>query len=505
MLNTKNMPFLSMISQSIAAVSLIFFYFSCPQVSYAGIPEPGMIIYGKVFDDSGVLVTSGELVWSFTPMAGGDIITIEAQLEEIDVEGGPFSYRVQVPFESAVSGSPVSGNCIPLSSAGADYSWTARVTGTNIEKSDLITISLDDRGSFMDVRIGDPGFVDEDGDGIDDAWEQAIVDADPNDSINTVYDVLHGDDFDNDGELNGTEYNNLTDPTDAMSTFDSDNAYTSFHFEIFRGADQTGPGIFNEFFWGAQLICLPRTGETFDSGILSKPLGSNGSNPVVILAEADGNEAQSIEENYISFSHLITDYLAGEYRVDLIADNGGAEPYHLRFKITVPEYDSTDFPAYITIEDPLPDQTEVLLEPLFEFDADTWDYIQILKDTMDEVYFYVQDGNGSPLDTHQLPGLILDYKTAYFLRLNTNDWGNTWLGTMTELMFTTIGQDCPCDIDTDGDVDGFDLSVFSASYGFSAGDPEFNLDADFDMDGSVDLDDMMEFRLDFGKTGCETP
>ncbi|RLC24279.1 MAG: hypothetical protein DRH93_04975 [Deltaproteobacteria bacterium] len=109
------------------------------------------------------------------------------------------------------------------------------------------------------------------------------------------------------------------------------------------------------------------------------------------------------------------------------------------------------------------------------------------------------------MDTHQLPGLILDYKTAYFLRLNTNDWGNTWLGSMTELMFMTIGQDCSCDIDTDGDVDGFDLSVFSASYGFSAGDPEFNFDADFDMDGSVDLDDIMEFRLDFGKTGCETP
>ena len=54
--------------------------------------------------------------------------------------------------------------------------------------------------------------------------------------------------------------------------------------------------------------------------------------------------------------------------------------------------------------------------------------------------------------------------------------------------------------------DGFDLSVFSASYGYSLGDPEYNFDADFDADGSVDIDDMIDFfRLDFGETGCETP
>lgn len=53
---------------------------------------------------------------------------------------------------------------------------------------------------------------DSDLDGMDDDWEQQIVDAILDDGINSVFDVLPGDDFDGDGVSNGDEYTLNRDP-----------------------------------------------------------------------------------------------------------------------------------------------------------------------------------------------------------------------------------------------------------------------------------------------------
>lgn len=60
------------------------------------------------------------------------------------------------------------------------------------------------------LEVGD----DADLDGLPDAFEQAIIDADSEDAINSVADVLPGDDFDNDGSTNADEYADGTDPVD---------------------------------------------------------------------------------------------------------------------------------------------------------------------------------------------------------------------------------------------------------------------------------------------------
>jgi hypothetical protein len=56
-----------------------------------------------------------------------------------------------------------------------------------------------------------------DGDGLPDAWEYAIVDADAGDSIRTLGDVHPNDDFDHDGATNDEESVAGTDPTDPAS------------------------------------------------------------------------------------------------------------------------------------------------------------------------------------------------------------------------------------------------------------------------------------------------
>jgi len=57
------------------------------------------------------------------------------------------------------------------------------------------------------------GVQDIDGDGMGDVWEQAIVNANPEDSIASIADVLPNDDFDGDGKTNFQEWQEGTDPT----------------------------------------------------------------------------------------------------------------------------------------------------------------------------------------------------------------------------------------------------------------------------------------------------
>ena len=65
--------------------------------------------------------------------------------------------------------------------------------------------------------------LDADEDGLPDCWEQQIIDDDPFDDIETIEDVLPGDDYDEDGMSNGDEYQSGTDPTDPNSVFELTN------------------------------------------------------------------------------------------------------------------------------------------------------------------------------------------------------------------------------------------------------------------------------------------
>jgi len=199
---------------SIAALVALFI-FDGPVV--AGIPEPGMILYGKVLDHKGELVTTGELTWIYTAAGGANPVTVTTQLREIEGPGGPFSYRVLIPFEREVPGYPASANTIPVSTTPVPYTRFALIPGTNISMSDVVSLSKTARGTVERVTLSAGSLDDADGDGLPDALEQKIIDADPNDNFKTFQDVEPGGDFDGDGESNWTEYSNNTDPANPMS------------------------------------------------------------------------------------------------------------------------------------------------------------------------------------------------------------------------------------------------------------------------------------------------
>jgi hypothetical protein len=61
---------------------------------------------------------------------------------------------------------------------------------------------------------------------------------------------------------------------------------------------------------------------------------------------------------------------------------------------------------------------------------------------------------------------------------------------------------CPGDFDTDGDVDGGDLSTFAADFGRTDCVAGPSCPGDFDTDGDVDGGDLAIFGADFGRTDC---
>jgi hypothetical protein len=61
-------------------------------------------------------------------------------------------------------------------------------------------------------------------------------------------------------------------------------------------------------------------------------------------------------------------------------------------------------------------------------------------------------------------------------------------------------EPCEGDFDSDGDVDGSDLSVFAA--GFGRTDCSGDCEGDFDTDNDVYGSDLSVFTADFGRIDC---
>jgi hypothetical protein len=121
--------------------------------AHAGIPERGVILYGQVLDEDGALVTSGELVWRFTPAGGGGAVTVRTAIREITGPGGPYSYRVLVPFERAVSGLPVADGALPVSTSAVQYVREGEVSGTDLHMVHEVSFATPDFGSVRRVDL----------------------------------------------------------------------------------------------------------------------------------------------------------------------------------------------------------------------------------------------------------------------------------------------------------------------------------------------------------------
>jgi hypothetical protein len=123
---------------------------------------------------------------------------------------GSFVYLVG--GQNQGKGMDVSAPLTPVSSLNmSNLTLSLRVRASG----NVVLVAEDEAGlALFDVSTGDVNH-----NGIPDVIDQQIVDADPNDAIATIWDVLPGDDFDGDGASNLAESIAGTSPADPVSFF----------------------------------------------------------------------------------------------------------------------------------------------------------------------------------------------------------------------------------------------------------------------------------------------
>lgn len=177
----------------------------------AVIPEPDTVFYGMVInrqDGHEQLLTSGQLSWTIG--SGSSTQTIIADLEPLP---GGLSYRIKVPHEALSSGLTVSAAALPLGVVATTHQvLSMQVDGITAEvlspgRTSFTVEQLERAATHrLDLRIGRP-FVDSDGDGMPDWWEDQF-------GLNKLSNDAAGD-RDSDGRNNLAEYRAGTNPAHA--------------------------------------------------------------------------------------------------------------------------------------------------------------------------------------------------------------------------------------------------------------------------------------------------
>jgi hypothetical protein len=215
----------------------------------AGLPEPGLIVFGQVEDSSGEFIPSGRLMWTFTPVGNpAGAVSLAVDIEEWEYDGIRFSYSAMLGLEKYVTGFPTADGFIPIPAEPVMYIWAVRVKDTQIAMTGYVEISRESRGASMMVNLQQcpKTAEDTDGDCLPDAWEQEIIDADPNDNIKTLNDVDSLADYDGDGFNNLSEFEDGTDPLDPADT----------PMQVIIPGDLNGDGHINleDALWGLRVV-----------------------------------------------------------------------------------------------------------------------------------------------------------------------------------------------------------------------------------------------------------
>lgn len=181
-----------------------------------GIPEPGLVLYGQVWNTEGgqnIRLTTGTLVWTFQPASAGAPVVLTASLTNLLDQ---FSYMLIVPVESQVGTLVASSNVLRIATPPVGY------IRTNVFlDGQPVFLRTPDQASFVFTpeRRGMVERVDltlqredqdSDGDGLPDWWEDLYF------AGNADADA----DSDGDGVRNLAEYRAGTDPTDVSSMFE---------------------------------------------------------------------------------------------------------------------------------------------------------------------------------------------------------------------------------------------------------------------------------------------
>ncbi len=161
----------------------------------AGLPQPAFILYGQALDEYG---------WPY--LADAEVI-LRVNGRECARHAVDRSIRPGVNFVLRVPLDHGAGEAYAPSAARTGDIATIAVVAGGVEQAVMNPFPLPQVGDVGEiVALNVTAGQDLDGDGLPDAWEQALVDYDPSDDVNGVEDVDGADDFDGDGMSNLEEY-----------------------------------------------------------------------------------------------------------------------------------------------------------------------------------------------------------------------------------------------------------------------------------------------------------
>ena len=124
-------------------------------VAEAGLPEPGMLLYGRVLTPDGEPVYSGELEFSFVREGATEDegFRLRTNLRRIEAPGGPYAYTLSVPFERIEEGHTSVSGAIEASADAIRYVRTASVTDTAILMEHRVSLSAEQAGTIRRVDV----------------------------------------------------------------------------------------------------------------------------------------------------------------------------------------------------------------------------------------------------------------------------------------------------------------------------------------------------------------
>ena len=161
-------------------------------------PAPDHVYYGTVRDDRGQALAENTAVVIFSNSVGEIVRAPIADGAETGV-----NYSVNVPMDSGTLGGLYKPTALLPTAPFTIRIVRDKVVFLPLELSRISpTVGAPGQRTRLDLTIG----VDSDNDGIPDAWEQALIDADRSGRLRTLADVKPGDDLDGDGLTNLQEY-----------------------------------------------------------------------------------------------------------------------------------------------------------------------------------------------------------------------------------------------------------------------------------------------------------
>lgn len=124
--------------------------------SHAGLPEPGITLYGKVYQD-GFLATSGDLTWTYASAQAGTVFVTTKLGRLRRPDGDEYSYVVTLLADRALPGRPPAPNSLSFNPTDVPYTRAATLNGLPISLANPsqfnTTVSVASRGASERVDL----------------------------------------------------------------------------------------------------------------------------------------------------------------------------------------------------------------------------------------------------------------------------------------------------------------------------------------------------------------